>query len=133
MRLGPPWYLRATAYGLVVNSVLNARFHWLFLLGLPLGLAWVFVCERTRTVADDAGITLRGWRGTRRLPWPDVTAVRRGKGGVVAVTRDGEEVMLPWVEWRAPVPSDPAYVYPKSGQAVVERARAAGHDVALEA
>lgn len=132
MRLGPPWFLRVTAYGLVVNSLLDVRFHWLFLLGLPLGLGWVFVGERTRTVVDDGGITLRGWRGTRHLPWADVRAVRPGKGVVVAVTPGGEEVPLPWVVWRAPVPSDPAYVYEKSGQAVVEIGRAAGYDVALE-
>ncbi len=119
---------------LLLTSLSNARVtHPLFLLGAPLALAYLYVLARSRTVVADDGITVSTWRGARLLPWAEVAAIRNaGGGGVVAVTGDGERVVLPWVEWRAVLRHDSEYVYAGSGQAVVQWAAKAGHEVALE-
>ena len=122
--VAPAWVL--------VTGLVNARVHPLFLIGVPFALGYGVVLVRTKTVLAAAGLTIAKWRGAVRLPWADVVAVRKLASGVAAVTRDGATRLLPWVEWRPIVPSDPAYVYPRSGQAVAEWARAAGHDVALQ-
>lgn len=116
----------------LVTGLVNARVHPLFLIGVPFALGYGAVLVRTKTVVDAEGLTIAKWRGAERLSWADVAAVRKTAGGVAAVTHDGTSRLLPWVEWRPVVPSDPEYVYPRSGQAVAELARAAGHDVALQ-
>src|SRR3712207_3756536 len=106
---------------LLGTSLSNARLHPLFLLGVPFAVAYFFVLWRSRTVVADDGITVSAWRGSRLLPWADVAAVRNGGGGTVrAVTRDGETVPLPSVEWRPILYHDSEYVYAGSGQAVVQ-------------
>jgi len=131
--LRAPWVLHVVSAGLVVNALNLARHHPLWLLGVPLGLGALVTYLRIRTVVDERGISVHRVRSSRHLAWADVAALRhRGGGALAAVTRDGEEVVLPWAEWRAPWPHDPEHAYPRSGQAIAGHARAAGYDIPLE-
>jgi MFS family permease len=69
---------------------------------VPVGVAvWLL---RARTTVDGEAIHVRGVLRTRRVPWPDVTALRmrasRRRSGVSAMLRGGTELSLPAVRPR---------------------------------
>ncbi len=66
---------------------------------VPLGLiVWIL---RTRTTADAETVAARGVLRSRRVPWPDITALRlRTRSRVSAVLTDGTELPLPAVHLR---------------------------------
>jgi hypothetical protein len=76
----------------------GAPFFWLVYL-VPLGaIAWVL---RVRTVADPEALTVRRIRGTRRVPWAEISSLRLSdKATVRAVLTDGAELPLPSVHVR---------------------------------
>lgn len=78
--------------------MLSVPYFWLFLL-VPLGYCvWLLW---TRTTVDSDAVATRTVRGSRRVPWPDITSLRLDRQSRVSVVLDDEsELRLPAVRLR---------------------------------
>ncbi|RZT87960.1 PH (Pleckstrin Homology) domain-containing protein [Pseudonocardia sediminis] len=78
--------------------MLSVPYFWLVLL-VPVGFAvWLL---RVRTTVDTDSVTARSFRGSRRVPWDDISSLRLGaRSSVSAVLKDDTELPLPAVHLR---------------------------------
>lgn len=78
--------------------MLSVPYFWLFLL-VPLGYCvWLLW---TRTTVDSDAVATRTVRGSRRVPWPDITSLKLDRQSRVSVVLDDEsELRLPAVRLR---------------------------------
>jgi Bacterial PH domain len=98
----PPARLRMSRTSLIpvvllfvcVIPLATARLWTLVFLLVPLVVAvWAL---RTGVDIDDAGVTVRGAIGSRRVPWSQLAGIRIGeRRGLWLVTTEGTEVRLP--------------------------------------
>ncbi|HEU0130502.1 MAG TPA: PH domain-containing protein [Mycobacteriales bacterium] len=128
--IGPNRWL-GIGYGALAASMLvrapEDPWRWVV---LALLVPFLWSLWRMRTVLDREGVTVRRFWGERRVAWADVAALARRRAAVVAVTRDGERVTLPWVEWRPPARGGTES--PRAAARVLAYARDHGYEPAAE-